>query len=288
MDKYLQERVKLTSNCHDCDVLPKVENAGCVIDGNPQYQVMHNGIKVSLGGYHGKWMQEIITNLKGHHEPQEEKAFYEVLKYVPEGGIMIELGSYWAYYSMWFHQYVKNSVNYMVEPNKEKLKVGVNNFRLNNMDGNFINASIGSISKKDNVFIDWDGSKALINQITLDKIIKDKKINYIDLLHADIQGAELEMLLGAKLALEMKCIRFVFISTHGYCHSKCIKMLKQYEYDVICEHSIAESFSADGLIVAKSPLVEGPKRIIISRANTTLTKKTLFRVKEAIHSLRSN
>ena len=111
MTKSLQNRVDLTSSCSDCNKLPKVEHAGKIIKGNPSYQLMHNGIKVMLGGYHGEWMQNIISNLRGHHEPQEEIAFYEVLGFMPEGGVMIELGSFWAYYSMWFHAAVPNATN---------------------------------------------------------------------------------------------------------------------------------------------------------------------------------
>ena len=53
-------------------------------------------------------MTNIIEILKGHHEPQEEFAFFQVLEQLrrnpsPWGNPrMIELGSFWAYYSMWF------------------------------------------------------------------------------------------------------------------------------------------------------------------------------------------
>lgn len=41
---------------------------------------MHNGVKVIAGGYYGSWMTEIIRLLQGHHEPQEERVFYENIK----------------------------------------------------------------------------------------------------------------------------------------------------------------------------------------------------------------
>ena len=58
------------------------------------YQLMHNGVKVVKDCYYGysAWMSDIIFGLKGHHEPQEERVFYEILKYVPEGSVMIEWG----------------------------------------------------------------------------------------------------------------------------------------------------------------------------------------------------
>lgn len=287
MSILFQNRVDLTSSCADCNALPKVEHAGSIVEGNPSYQLMHNGIKVMLGGYHGQWMQKIIWNLKGHHEPQEEKAFHEILSFIPADGVMIELGSYWAYYSMWFQHVVPNSKNYMVEPIKEKLHVGKRNFELNNMHGHFINASVGSKYLKDNQFVDWDESKLKVDQITIDELININKISHVSILHSDIQGAELEMLSGAKQALSENIIDYIFISTHGYCHKKCVKKLKDYGYDIICNHTINESYSADGLIVAKSSLKEKPKNIKISRLNVPLSKKILTNTKEMIHALRS-
>ena len=46
------------------------------------YQLMHNGSrKIILNSYSDtQWLTDVIYGLKGHHEPQEEKCFYEVLK----------------------------------------------------------------------------------------------------------------------------------------------------------------------------------------------------------------
>ena len=44
------------------------------------YQLMHNGIKIIQDCYYGSWITTLIEILKGHHEPQEEKVFYEILK----------------------------------------------------------------------------------------------------------------------------------------------------------------------------------------------------------------
>lgn len=81
-----RKRIIATVSCNDCKSIPKVKNAGKVFSGKKKYQLMHNGIKIVYGRYHGLWMAEIIRILKGHHEPQEEKVFYEVLKRVPNGG----------------------------------------------------------------------------------------------------------------------------------------------------------------------------------------------------------
>jgi len=77
------ERVQLTVSCHDADDIPKVANAGSIVataDGTAQ--VMHNGVLVVEGCYYGDWMTEIIRTLRGHHEPQEERVFHEIVERV--------------------------------------------------------------------------------------------------------------------------------------------------------------------------------------------------------------
>ena len=72
-------RANMTVSCRDCDLIPKVADAGQVIsfEGKP-VQIMHNGVRVVAGGYYGDWMMGIIERLRGHHEPQEEVVFHEV------------------------------------------------------------------------------------------------------------------------------------------------------------------------------------------------------------------
>src|SRR5687768_1816503 len=79
-----RERIEMTVRCRDCDGIPKVERAGEILDeGGGLVQIMHNGIRVVAGGYYGSFMTEVIQRLQGHHEPQEELVFHEILKRVP-------------------------------------------------------------------------------------------------------------------------------------------------------------------------------------------------------------
>ncbi len=267
-----QSRIRLTTSCHDTDNIPKVPNAGQVEEKNGlKYQVMHNGVKVIYGGYHGTWMAEIIDRLRGHHEPQEEKVFHEVLKYVPEGGTMIELGSYWAYYSAWFVNSIRCANTYMIEPNRDKLIVGLNNFALNGMSGTFINAFVGKFYSKRESFIDWDGKQIYLPQVSIDNFVQTQNIPHIDILHSDIQGAELDMLYGCEKSFEESRINFLFISTHGDNHFPCYNLIEKYGFTIIASHTPDESFSVDGLIVAHSPAITGILHIHISK-----NKKSYF------------
>lgn len=252
------ERIELTCRCRDSDTIPKVEGAGDVFpEGEGRVQRMHNGVKVLEGCYHGDWMTEIIRRLRGHHEPQEERVFHELLKHVSPGSTMIELGAFWSYYSLWFHEGVKGARNLMVEPDPKNLEAGQRNFALNGFRGEFVQASLGREPRPPSDFpCESDGVTRPIAMTSVDQLLRDHGIDRVDLLLADIQGAEVEMLHGAAQGIADGRIRFMVVSTHHHAisgdpltHQKCLAFLRDHGGHVLAEHSIAESFSGDGLIV---------------------------------------
>jgi len=198
----IYRRARRTIGCTDCEGIAKTSDAGKVIAEDRPYQVMHNNVKIRLGGYHGAWMSEVIRALGGHHEPQEERIFYEVLNAMPPDAVMLELGSYWAYYSLWFKQHVPHGRTFMIEPVPDKLQVGIENFGLNRAQGVFRNAFIGSSSSESDEFVDWDGSVSKLPCIAIDDFLEKEEIAFLNILHADIQGAELDMLKGCRRSLE--------------------------------------------------------------------------------------
>lgn len=211
----LRSRVLTTICCDDCSYLPRVENAGKSIaeENGLAYQLMHNGIKILKDCYYGSWMTIIIELLKGHHEPQEEKAFYEVLKYMPPNAVMVELGSYWGYYSMWFQQQIPGAQNYLIEPDPKNLVIGQKNFALNNARGHFIQATLGEYSASNQSFIDWDYKTHEVNQMSVDDFAHENNIDFIYMLHSDIQGAEINMLKGCQGSLR-KNVLVIFLFPH--------------------------------------------------------------------------
>lgn len=124
----------------DNDLIPKVQDAGKIKYGK---QIMHNGLKINLGSYYGPEYSNMLMLSKGVHEPQEERIFGEVLNYLKGGSVMIEMGAYWSFYSMWFNQKIKDAKNYMIEPDEFNLAQGKRNFALNGLKGNFTQAFIG-------------------------------------------------------------------------------------------------------------------------------------------------
>ena len=104
------------------------------------YVYLHNGNKVPISGensYYGSFSNILIVN-RGVHEPLEEFCFQETLKKITEHKpTMIELGSYWAHYSMWFLKNFPKANCFMVEPDKKALISGYNNFQTNNFSNGF-------------------------------------------------------------------------------------------------------------------------------------------------------
>lgn len=275
MNEDERRRVDEALLCADADYIPKVPDAGKVRVDEEEHrvQLMHNGLLVVADGYYGEFTTRIIEGMKGHHEPQEEKVFYEVLKAVGPGSTMIELGCYWAYYSLWFQKAVENAKNFMIEPARAALECGRRNFQLNGMRGDFTLARIGRSSSAG-----WKTSGAVAANaepptICVRDFVKGKGIEQVTLLHSDIQGFEYEMLQGCGDLITSRQIEFVFISTHNLRrHFQCLKYVARNGYTIIAEHTPKESYSEDGLIVgAASP--SAVPRVQISKKPVSARQK---------------
>jgi FkbM family methyltransferase len=273
MNEDERRRINEALLCADADYIPKVPDAGKVrVDeqGN-RVQIMHNGLLVAADGYYGDFVTQIIERMKGHHEPQEEKVFHEVLKAVPAGSTMIELGCYWAYYSLWFQKAVKNARNFMIEPAKAALECGRKNFRLNGMRGDFTLARIGRTSSTGWVASGAEAADAAAPTVCVRDFVREKGIEKVTLLHSDIQGFEYDMLRGCGDLIAGRQIEFVFISTHRLKgHFQCLKHLTHSGYTIVAEHTPKESYSEDGLIVGTAspsavPQVQISKRPVSAR-----------------------
>lgn len=273
MNQDEKRRVAEATLCADADYIPKVPGAGTVSrDGNGnRVQLMHNGLVVLADSYYGNFVTQIIEKMKGHHEAQEEKVFHEVLKVIPAGSTMIELGSYWAYYSMWFQKSVKEARNFMIEPAKSSIECGMKNFQLNGMRGDFTQAFVGHTSSPDWQQPELRPKMEDVRQVCIKDFVQARGIERIAILHSDIQGFEYDMLRGCGGMLDEKKISFFFISTHGLkVHFQCRSHLIHKDYALIAEHTPKESYSEDGLIVASAspnaiPPVEISKRPISVR-----------------------
>lgn len=256
-------RIAMTCSCRDSDSISKVPSAGSIEQdpksGHP-VQVMHNGLRVFAGGYYGDWMATIIENLKGHHEPQEELIFHALLQRLgDQPATMIELGSFWSYYSLWFlKDHPQNRRAICLEADPEHLAIGRLNAQINNLYPTFVHGFAGHENSTEPVPFQTEKSGTLnLDCYCVDQLLLSHQIDHLDILHIDTQGAELSVLKGAAQAIQDKRIRFLVVSTHSYelcgdplMHQRCLAWLEDHDAHIICEHDVHESYSGDGLIVA--------------------------------------
>ena len=266
LDPALARRVALTVSCRDSDRLPKVPGAGQVVERRgARVQVMHNGLVVEEGGYYGDWMAEIIRVLKGHHEPQEEVVFAEMVARVAAGAdpagtspVMIEVGAFWAYYSLWFCHEIPTARAFGIEPDPAYLEVGRRNVALNDLGGR-IHLEPGVVGAEPGSPLEFvaesDAIARPVVQHDLASLMDQHELDRVDLVLVDIQGWELLFVERALPLLRDGRVRFLLISTHHHSisgtaltHQQVARLLVDAGATVLAEHTVGESASGDGLI----------------------------------------
>lgn len=202
--------------------------------------ILHNGNRVPLrgpGSYYGDFSDLLVIN-RGVHEPLEEYCFQETLARLPSPRpVMVELGSYWAHYSMWLKKSRPAAVCHMVEADADNLRSGEENFRTNGLQGTFHRSFVGS------------------EGLRIDEFLPSLGIERLDILHSDIQGFEAEMLEGAKGSLAARRIDRLFISTHSEAlHATVEDALRSHGYQVEISSAFERhTTSFDGFILASAP-----------------------------------
>ncbi len=252
-----EERVLLAIESPDNAHIPRVPGAGEV---RGDVQIMHNGLRVRTDSYYGPEYTDMLKRNAGVHEPQEERVFAEVIRALPAGARMIELGAFWGFYSAWFLTHVPGSTSLLIEPMKENLESGRTNLALNAVDsrGEFLQGYVGVLAKH---YLQ-PGAK----QIVVDTLISERAIPHVDVLHADVQGTEVEMIRGCRESISAGKVSWVFLSTHSmHKHAWCKRELTRLGMSLVAEADLPESYSFDGLLVFKLPGAPGPDRVEISQ-----------------------
>ena len=217
-------------------LIERVSAAGGVSDG---HVYLHNGIRVPINreeAYYGTFSLLLIIN-RGVHEPLEEYIFQELLKTMPDAPTMLELGAYWAHYSLWLKARRPAATVIMVEPEPRNMAVGVQNFAFNGYQGEFINDFVGH------------------GRFQVDGFLKSRNIDHLDILHADIQEYEMQMLEGGGSSLARHAVDYVFISTHTQqLHQQVVDTLSGHGYRIeVSSDFDSHTTSCDGLVFASSP-----------------------------------
>ena len=211
------ERIAMGSRCSDCDSIPKVADAGkTMFDADGQHiQLMHNGLRVVANGYCGEWMTDLIRICNGHHEPQEERLFHEVVERLPIDATMIELGGYWSYYSLWFLKDRPARRAIVIEPDPTHLAIGVANAKLNRLSPKFKHGFVGAIQAKKSSFLSETSGELQLPCFSVEGLFKEGGWEKVSLLHCDIQGCETEILDSCRAFFMSGKIDWIFVSTHS-------------------------------------------------------------------------
>jgi methyltransferase FkbM-like protein len=252
-------------------LIERVPRAG-VIEGNEVY--LHNGNRVPVAGqeaYYGQFSTLLVLN-RGVHEPLEEYVFQELLKHLPPSPRMIELGAYWAHYSMWLKRVRPQAIVTMVEPDLGNLEAGRANFARNGFEGEFILASVGKGGWK------------------LDEFFDSRGLTHLDILHVDIQGAEGELLDGGRETLGDSQIDYLFVSTHSQeLHRGVAEELTRFGYRVeVSSDFDNETTSYDGFLFAANPTTHRVFNNFNHFGRTTIATSSANDVLQAVINMRDS
>ena len=216
-------------------LIERVPMAG-VVEGTDVY--LHNGNRVPIEGddaYYGSFSKLLVIN-RGVHEPLEEYVFQQLIKILPEAPLMIELGSYWAHYSMWLKKMRPQATVILIDTDAAYLTTGANNFRRNGFGGEFFQAFVGT------------------GHLEIDSFRESRMLPKIDVLHVDIQGFELEMLKGCQNSLSEERVDYLVVSTHSQeKHFGVVTTLAGLGYRIeVTSELDNETTSFDGFVFASS------------------------------------
>jgi len=157
---------------------------------------------------------------------------------------MIELGSDHAYYSLLFKHIlgINNTTNIMVEPFAEHMERGKHHFKLNEVDGYFIDKCVST---------NWvlKGTTFDADVITLKELLDQHNISDLDVLHCDIDGSELDMLTTNADVFDNHLINYVYLLKHSPdLHENCKSFLLEKNYTLLLDHNI-QDVGYDSLLI---------------------------------------
>ena len=168
---------------------------------------------------------------------------------------MVELGSNQAYYSLLFKHIIgKNkSINILVEPKPVHLERGKGEFALNECEGVFYERKVGKT---------WGMRKEEleVSAITLTDILKENKLDELDMLHCDIDSSEYEMLKENEDVFKEGKVRYAFIFIHTpELYNQCTEFFNKVGYKQIFEWRLGNNKGAtptDDLIVYERQILQ--------------------------------
>jgi FkbM family methyltransferase len=182
-------------------------------------------------GVHGCWL--------GHYEYDKQSIFQET---ITQGSIVFDIGANVGFYTLLSSVLVgPEGKVFAFEPLPNNLLYLKRHIQLNHLT----NVSIIEAAVADHDgFTNFEEGKTrsqgyispkgtlLVRTICLDKLYLRGEILIPDFMKIDVEGAEMSVLLGAKLIFQ-HYHPVIFLSTHGkYVHQQCVDFLKLIDYKI--------------------------------------------------------
>ena len=240
--------------------------AGQIVDG---CQYLWDGSKLVVP-WSSVEVMEIVKDVKGLPEPIETDRFVKLIQSLSGGEIILyELGAGGGIYSLYAAKISPAMKLLLVEPNDFLYEVTKKNIVLNGLyeRATIIHAAI-SERAGEMVRISDDMHSSCIGAadgyavvtVTVDALVQSLGDNRVDVLHMDVQGAEMKALKGCIASFGAGIIKNIFISTHSdELHTQCIEVLQEQNFRIDYSRSTSEAEAGyDGLIVAN--LISRPSR----------------------------
>jgi hypothetical protein len=198
-----------------------------------------------------------------------------------------------SFYSIWFLSQSKARRSLVVEPDPAHLDIGRINARLNCCNPEFIQAFVALNPTPPAPFQTETSGNIYLPGVSVSLLIETRGIAHLDILHCDCQGAELQVLESCQALFAARRIGWVIISTHSHhisgdplTHQRCLTVLLNAGATIFVEHDVQESFSGDGLIVARFGTIPQdlrPPRLSYNRCSESLFRNPLYDLAAARH-----
>lgn len=161
----------------------------------------------------------ILPPFPGSGPPQAHEDEHRIFSALLDGidyanPVMCELGSYWALWSLVFRKRFPLGRSILVDADLSKLAVGIKNFELNGLASTPHWAAVGNPLPPN------------VAGMTFKQLQEINRADYFDVLHMDIQGAELPFCYQLEADSSFDQIGAVYIATHSpQIHSEILRVL---------------------------------------------------------------
>jgi FkbM family methyltransferase len=194
---------------------------------------------------------------KGNYGEVVEAFYFEQYAYKnvkpSSGDVIIDAGACFGDTALWFSKYIGNGRVYAFEPMEENFKILKENIKVNSLEKVIIpvQKGVGETESKLKISgyaggasVAFGGTNGKTIDITsIDKFVSDNKIEHVDFIKMDIEGAELSALKGAVETIkEFKPNLAICVYHKG----KDILEIPEYLISIVPEYNFYLKHNTDG------------------------------------------